>query len=629
VAPSWIVRARGAALGDGAGRTVVQGIAIGACVGLVACLFYVLLQTAEHLFLDVLAGYEPLRPAGEPTVAHTTGAPHATRLWLLALIPALGGLCAGLVIEKIAPEVRGGGGDAYIDAFHRKGGHIRRRVAWAKMLATAFTLGSGGSAGREGPTMQVGAALASTLGRHLAVGARDQRMLVVAGTAAGLSAIFGTPLGAALLATEILYRDDFESDALIPAVLASVTAYSIFIFVFPSTGPLFAHAPRYPFSPLHLPLYAGFALLLCIVAHGFVATLHGAKRLFLRMSVPAWSRPAIGGLMLGVFAVGWMLTVNARIGMSGRGIGILGSGYGAAQAAIVGASWLPVGWVGVGLLGALAAAKILATSFTLGSGGSGGDFGPSLAIGALLGGAFGRAAQLCGANVDPGAFALVGMGTFYGGLAHAPVSSLVMVCELAGTYDLLVPLMLSEGLAFVVLRRVGLYKRQPASRFHSPLHAGEETLNVLKRLFVRSARIRRGDLASVKTRSRMRDIADAFLRAPEWQDTLLVVDDAGKLVGLVNGDVVRSHTRDGDLDGVVVAADVMVPPVTVVAGDDLHVALGRLSEAGVRELPVVDEAGAIIGLLDEADVTRAYQDYIERLRDGAQSSSVIIPLPRD
>src|SRR5207344_3392364 len=188
--------------------------------------------------------------------------------------------------------------------------------------------------------------------------------------------------------------------------------------------------------------------------------------------VPEWVRPAIGGLALGVFVVIVIELVGTSIGRADKGLGVLGGGYGAAQVAISGAPWVSVGWGGVELLLLLAAAKIVASAFTIGSGGSAGDFAPSLAIGGLLGGAFGLAARILldDPSIEPGAFALVGMGTFYGGIANTPLAALVLVCELAGSYELLVPLMLAEGIAFVALRKVSLYPAQVATVRDSPAH---------------------------------------------------------------------------------------------------------------------------------------------------------------
>lgn len=596
-----------------AGRTVLHAMIVGAAVGLVACAFFALLQLADHLLLEGVAGYQQLRPVGEHGIDLGLGRSHLS-LVLLLVLPALGGLMAGILADRVAHETSGGGGDAYIDGFHRRGGLVRKRVAWIKMAATAFTLGSGGSAGREGPTMQVGASIASLVSRRFDVSPRERRILMVVGTAAGLSAMFGTPLGAAIFATEVLYRDDFEADALVPAVLASVTSYSIFVTVFPAHSELFAHAPRYPFSPAQIPLFAALAVVVALSARLFVAILDYTRRAFAGSKLPRWTRPAAGGLGVGTLAVVWIAFVNPRLGLPDRGIGILGTGYGAAQGAIMGGSWIPAGWYGVVVLGALALVKMGATSLTLGSGGSGGDFGPSLAIGALVGGGFGRAAQLViSPTIDPGAFALVGMGTFYGGIAHVPLSSLVMVCELAGNYDLLVPLMLAEGLAFLLLRRVRLYASQPTSRFESPLHASGASLDVLKRLAVRD--VCRSELvATLAPTSSVAEVWRVLSEAPSWQDTFPVLDK-GRVVGLIAGDVLRQLSDTDPTNRLVVAADIMVAPVAVSADDDLHLAVERLLESGLREVPVLNAEGHVTGLLDEAHVTRAYHDYLERLQN--------------
>lgn len=604
------------------GRTLLHSVAVGVAVGLIAVVFFVALEWSEMLLLERTAGYVPLRPAGEHPIEVTGWLPVPFRPWLLVLVPALGGLAAGLLAHFLAPETMGGGSDAFIESFHRRKGAIRKRVVPVKLLVSVLTLGSGGSGGREGPTMQIGAAVGSLVGRLLRVTVRERRLLLVAGTAGGMAAIFRTPLGAALLAVEALYRDDFESDALVPAIVTSVTSYSLFITVFPGAGHLFAHAPRYPFDPRQLPLYALMAIVLSLAALLFVGALRSVRTRMEALPLPRWARPALGGLLVGALAVAWIIAVNPRIGLRSQGVGILGGGYGAAQGAIIGAVWLPGGWTGVELLAVLALVKIAATAFTIGSGGSAGDFGPSLVIGGLLGGAFGRAAQiLVDPGIDPGAFALVGMGTFYGGLAHAPISSLVMVCEMAGTYDLLVPLMLAEGVAFVALRRTGLYHAQVISRRDSPAHADDFTLDVLKALRAGDTVPRDRHFATFAPDATAREIVRVVSGASQWQDAFPVIDGGGKLVGILSADAIRTLVYEDGLEGVALAVDVMGPPVTVTADDDLHVVLERLLESGMREIPVVDERGQILGLLDETDITRAYHDDIGKRRADAAADS--------
>jgi H+/Cl- antiporter ClcA len=206
------------------GRTVLEAIVVGLTVGAAGCLMLVALEFFETQILEHLLAYPHLRAVGEAPAP--AAAPETPRLYLVLLVPALGGLLAGL-LARLAPEIRGGGGDAMIEAFHHRGGVIRRRVAILKPLASIATLASGGAGGREGPTMHLGGAIGSWIGSLLPTTDRERRVLMIAGVAAGVSAVFRTPLGAALLAIEVLYRDDFESEALVPAVLASVVAYSL------------------------------------------------------------------------------------------------------------------------------------------------------------------------------------------------------------------------------------------------------------------------------------------------------------------------------------------------------------------------------------------------------------------
>ena len=458
------------------GRTLLHAALVGAAAGLVGAAFFAGLEYVQRFLLEDLGGYHPLRAAGEDFLGPSSG-PHRFRPWLLVVLPALGALGSGIV-SQLAPETRGGGGDAMIEAFHHHDGFIRRRVIWVKAIASLLTLGSGGAGGREGPTMQIGGALGSTVGRLLRVPRAERRVLMIAGVAAGIAAVFRTPLGAALLAVEVLYHDDFESDALIPAVLASVVAYSVVISIY-GESTLFAQPSRFPFVPAHLWLYGLLAVLVAIIANVFLLTLRTVQSITARLPLPGWAKPAVGGLALGIFAVPLVVLVGWRIGQPGQGLGLLGGGYGAVQLALSGSLFLPGGWAAVALLGGMCLAKLFASTLTIGTGGSAGDFAPSLVIGGLFGGAFGHAVQLLSNDprINPAAFALIAMGTFYGGLAHAPLSSLIIVCELAGSYDLLVPLMLAEGIAFIALRKRSLYHAQLPSRRYSPAHREDSGLH--------------------------------------------------------------------------------------------------------------------------------------------------------
>jgi chloride channel protein, CIC family len=596
------------------GRTLLHAVIVGLAAGLVGVAFFGSLEYLQLWLLEDLAGYVPLRAQGE-----TLAAFHGTRTfrpWVLVILPAAGGLACGL-LTRLAPETRGGGTDAMIEAFHHRAGLVRRRVAWVKPLASLVTLGTGGSGGREGPTMQIGGALGSLIGRWLRVSARERRVLLVSGVAAGISAVFRTPLGAALLAVEVLYRDGFEADALIPAIFASVVAYSTVISVF-GESTLFGHSAHYPFVPAHLPLYALLALLVAGLSIGFVQALKLVRAVSARLPVPDWGRAACGGLAVGLFSVPLILFVGQRIGTPGQGLGILGGGYGAVQMAISGSPWLPEGWNAVVMLLLLSVGKLVATSLTVGSGGSAGDFAPAIAIGGLFGGAFGRAALLLlgDPRLHPGAFALVGMGAFYGGIAHVPLSALVLVCELAGNYDLLVPLMLALGVAFVAVRKRTLYSAQPATQRDSPVHRDDLMREVLEGIRVSELINPAPRVSTFEPRTGTTDML-RIASESSHQQVFPVTDAEGKMLGLVSSTLLHVLAAEHDDAPWTLAADIMQPPVSVRPDDHLRTAAERLVTQGLREIPIVDEQHRVVALLDEAGLARVYVEAARRAeRDG-------------
>lgn len=586
------------------GRVVFHAAVVGIAAGLMGAAFFAALEYTQRILLEGLTGYQPLRAQGE-FFAKGDGGATVTRFrpWLLVFLPALGGLGCGLIV-RYSREARGGGGDATIEAFHHRGGVIRRRVIWVKALASLFSLGTGAAGGREGPTMLIGGALGSLIGRVLKVSSRERRILLVAGVAAGISAVFRTPLGAALLAVEVLYKDGFESDALVPSVLASVVSYSVVISIFGETT-LLGHVGHFPLTLAHLPLYALLALFVSAFGAIFVKTLRLARRVFQSFKVPTWSRPALGGLALGVFATPIILFVGAKIGDAGQGLGLLGGGYGAVQMSITGSEWLPGGWTGAELLLVLAIAKLFACALSIGSEGSAGDFAPSLAIGALLGGAYGRAAALLftDSKIQAGAFALVGMGVFYGGIAHVPLSALILVCELAGNYDLLVPLMLALGISFVALRRISLYESQVPTQADSPVHRSALLLDALRAVHVRDVLPPPREFRSFAPNTPASEMLEVMAEV-ERQEVFPVINQQGVLVGLVLASALRVIAVENEGIRWLLAADVMQPPVSITLDSDLSAATERLLANSLREIPVTDSSGKVLALLDEMDIAQ-------------------------
>jgi CIC family chloride channel protein len=427
--------------------------------GLVGAAFNRGVDLGRELLLVRLAGAHLLRATGE---AGAAGGESSARYFLLLVIPAAGALVSGLV-TRLAPAAWGGGADQAIAVCNAGGGEVPKRLVPVKLIASVATLATGGAGGREGPSMQLGSAVGGLLGRWLPTTPQERRTLYVAGLGAGMSAVFQTPLGAAVLAAEVLYSDDFEAEALVPAVLASVVSYSVSYSLL-GTRPFFGAMPAHPFSVAHLPFYVVLAVTVAAVGAVLVWSLRRVRRLALGSGLPAWLTPALGGLALGALVVGLHLAGLTSIGRVPVESSLLGGGYGTAQVALDAGVAPSLRLAGFFLL--LAGLRIAAASLTIGSGGSAGDFAPSLSVGALVGASFGHLAATLFPHlgIQPASFAFVGMATLYGGIAHVPLGATILVSELSGSYDLLVPLMIGTVGAHVLLRKVRLYESQLPSR---------------------------------------------------------------------------------------------------------------------------------------------------------------------
>ncbi len=435
---------------------------LGVIGGLSAQLFIWMLRLCQNIFLVCLAGYHPPGLPQEGGVLRQVIGAHG--LWLIPLATTLGGLISGILVYGLAPETEGHGTDTVVKALHWTGGVIRARVAPVKMLASAITIGSGGSAGREGPTALIAAGFGSMYAKFLHCPERERRLLVLMGMAAGLSAIFRSPIGTAIFAVEVLYGGmDFEAEALIYCMLAAIVAYAVngwfvgwhSLFQVPSS-----------LSVVRLPDYGWYIIL--GAASGIVATIlpevfYRLRDAFSALRIPAWTKPAIGGLGVGLLAL--------------RLPQVLGGGYGWIQEAIDGR-------LALRLLLVLLGAKMLAFSFTVSSGGSGGVFAPSLFVGSMLGGIFAGIF-----HQPPAGMVIVGMAAVFAGAARVPVATLLMVAEMTGGYQLLVPAGLAVMLSFLIQIKLSsffkygsLYEAQVAGRADSPAHRAERVQIALRLL---------------------------------------------------------------------------------------------------------------------------------------------------
>ena len=593
----------------GAGRVVVVSPLVGVIAGLGAVAFSLALEwTTRHVLGDLMGLVPP--PTGEG-VRHVIELP--SRWWLVLLIPTVGGLLAGALVFQFAPEAEGHGTDALIRAFHRGNGIIRGRVPGIKAVASIITIGSGGSAGQEGPIAQIGAGFGSVLARWLRLTPGERRLVMLSGAAGGIGAIFRAPLGGALFAGEVLYSSTAtEAAALLPCLASSIVAYSTFsLFVTPR--PIF-NVPGLVFHGLReLPVFTVLALVCAVVGWLYVRVFYGMRdRLFHRLPIPRSLKPALGGFLLGLMAL-----VFPEL-MTG--------GYGWVQWGAIGLPGdlaLPSDPIfsprmGAGLLIGLALLKIVATGLTISSGGSGGVFGPSIFIGGMLGGGVGqllRNTLPAGELLDPAAFALVGMGGFFAGVSKTPLASIVMVCEMTGHYRLLVPLMLVCGIHVILSQRWTLYEEQVSSPVDSPAHRGDFVIDVLERLKVRDVRVRKTGFVPVRASTPF----DQILRivANSTETLFPVVNSRGELTGVFSLADVRPALGGSRLGSIVVAADLACWPVPAVTpGDDLHTALRRLTEHNLDEIPVVDAENPrqLVGLLARRELVSAYSSEIDSLR---------------
>jgi chloride channel protein, CIC family len=511
----------------------------------------------------------------------------ALGVWFIVAVPVIGGLLYGPLIQRFAREARGHGVPEVMLAVAEQGGRIRPRVAVVKSLASAICLGSGGSVGREGPIVQIGSALGSAIGQLLRVDEISLRLLVACGAAGGISATFNAPIAGVFFALELILRD-FEVRSFGSVVLASVTADVISRAAFGSGS--FLPLPDFQIVSLwEYPLYALLGLAAAIVGMGFTRTLYATEDLIDRLwgRQPEWLRPAVGGVALGLL----LLALPQLYGV----------GYAPLEQAMAGNDTLV-------LLLVLLVGKLVATSLTIGIGGSGGVFAPSLFMGGMLGTAFGMVANVVAPNLvaPAGAYGLVGMGAVFAAAAHAPITAVLIIFELTGDYRIILPMMFAIALAAGVsniltsdtiytlkLRRRGIDVRRGRAA------------NLMVLLTVRDAM--RPVPAPLAATASLGEVIDRF--AAEGVEALPVVDAQGAYGGVVTAYHVEESMRTNVLDATAAGLAQSVPPVR--ADETLEQALERLLANTATGLPVLDQAdGHVIGWLTHQDLLASYSAHL-------------------
>jgi len=515
-----------------------------------------------------------------------------TWIWLTILIPTIGSLICGVVLQYAVPGARGSGIPQVKVAYAVKGGRVPLTEAAGKFLVGALQIGSGASLGREGPTVQICAGVASTLGRAAALSRENLRRLLPVGAAAGIAAAFNAPIAAVTFTIEEVVGD-LDQAVLAWIVVAAAVAAAVERSIL-GEHPVFTVAKNYGLTHASsLVSYAALGLAAAIVSLVFTESLLGLRKHFQNLRLlPVWARPAIGGLVTGLLAalaLGW-LNVS----------GITGGGYATLSDALSGSLTIRV-------LLVLCVLKLIATVFSYSSGGAGGIFAPALFIGGMLGGVFGYIDKsiLHHSNADVGAFALVGMGAVFAGIIRAPITSVLIIFEMTGSYGLILPLMISNMTAYALARHfrpVPIYEALlHQDRIYLP-HKGAQLSHALEKLRVGGA-MTHDPMTIASTTS----VAQALQQIENDEfSTYPVIDRGGRFVGFVTEARLRRTTADGGSNQQVAF---IVQSSPCVKPDDMLVrAIVRMEKSGARQLAVIDQAddNKLIGILTMSDIVRAH-----------------------
>ncbi len=561
---------------------------LGIVSGISALLFFYAILFFQHVFLNDFVGVSVPSPDSQGGVTAFTYT--IVHYWLLPVSIVAGGLISGLIVYKFAPEAAGHGTDAAINAFHNKQGKIRRRIPLVKGLASAILIGSGGSGGREGPTAQMSAGIGSWLADTLGMSDNDRRMAVAVCIGAGIGTIFMAPIGGAILAAEILYKRDLETEVIYPAIIASAIGYSIFGSVVGFT-PIFGYN-LVPFNVLGLPLFALLGIVTGLLAIVYVKSFYFVHKRFASLKISNYAKP-----VMGAFAVGMIALVFPEV---------TGVGYGWVQILMNGTlNQIPTfGLPLLIILILLPFAKILATAFSIGSGGSGGVYAPGLMIGAVAGLLLFLPLHALVPSVATitAPFVIIGMLSLFGAAGKAPIAVLIMVVEMTGSLQLLPGAMVAVVIAYFISGDNSIYSSQVESRKDSPVHFGEYNIPLLTKMIL-------GDIKAKDIQINVN--ADVFAAKRKMEAlgmASLPVTSGGKLFGaiyLVDLENIYGNTRIRKMARK--GGTYLRPSSTV---EEAWEVMGRNKTLWV---PIVS-GGKYIGAVTMEDILRSYQRELKAFR---------------
>lgn len=576
-------------LSSQAGMWVAIGVLIGIGAGVGSLILYNLIRVISYLLLTGISGFAPPLPGGEG--GSSTYLLGQYNRYLIPVSTTLGGFFSGYMVYKLSPGVERLGINSAINAFHNLTYRIKSRTPVVKLAASAVSIGSGGSAGRDGPVALITAVFGSLLADLFRLDDHDRRIVLASGIGAGIGSIFMAPIGGAIMSTEILYRRDFEVEALIPAITASMVGYAIFGLQFHYSTLFITDSHQFFFlNPQAILIYAMIGILAGLGSRFYIWTFDSIHLLFLRMKLlPAYVKPAIGGLLVGLIA----LFFPQILGLSYGWVQLMLSGN---FSFLNGLSLAPLY-----VLGVLFFAKILATSFTIDSGGSGGVFAPSIVTGAFLGGFVGIALQSVFPSLSLAEVIVVTMIAFFAGSAKTPVSMLIMGTEMAGGLDLFLPLMIAVSIAYFVSgKRSSIYNAQVMNRFHSPAHMYEYKDEIAGKIAVTDA-MRKDYLVSSPDES----VGNVAYELRTQKRMGVVVMNAGVLEGYITIGAIRA--RHAYLKEKI-SSLVVKKPLTMYASGTILDAIPNLPSDPEESIVVIDrQTGDIAGTLGFQEISDAYE----------------------
>jgi len=556
-------------------RGIVLAVVVGLTAGMAAVLFKWMIAWLQRGFFD----------GGEVALGFMSR-------YYVVLIPAVGGLVVGLLVHFLARGAKGYGVAEVMIAVNARGGRMRRWASVVHTVASAVSIGSGGSVGLHGPVVHAGSAVGSAVGQWLKLSQEWVKLFVACGAAGGIAATFNAPIAGIFFAQELVLRR-FSARNFILVGLSSVAA-SFVARNFFGDMPIFSHVPQHKwFSGWEILFYVILGIVAAFVAVGFIRASSTCESLFNRWQIPAWLKPAVGGLAVGVIGLFFPY--------------VFGVGYEGAELAILGA-------FGAGTLVALCILKIIATSLTLGSGGRGGTFAPSLFMGAMIGGAFGIGIHTAFPAIAPqaGAYGLVGMGAVFAACSFAPITAVLILFEITRDYLIILPLIMAVVTSTLIAHRLSGDSIYTGRVRREGVEIMEGELDPLRHVTVGGTMTR--DFPTVSPEMPVSELLNECERT--GHHGFPVVDEEGRLFGVVTLSDVEEAVKGGTAEFTV--GDIATRnPVTAYPDESVQAVMRRFADVDVGRIPVVSRSDPtrLLGCLRRHDIIRAYSRAVLARRE--------------